>query len=91
VTRAEVTFRVRDEGLGFDPAALPDPAEAANLERAEGRGLALIRAFLDGVRHNAAGNEVSLVKRADSRGSLFASGAFHVPGRRPRDLTRPTS
>ena len=65
VTPAEAAFRIRDEGPGFDPAALPDPADPANLERIGGRGLTLIRAFMDGVCHNAAGNEVVLVKRAD--------------------------
>ena len=61
----EAVFVVRDEGPGFDPALLPDPTDPANLGEAGGRGLLLIRAFMDEVTFNAAGNEVTLVKRRD--------------------------
>jgi anti-sigma regulatory factor (Ser/Thr protein kinase) len=62
---AEAVYIIRDEGPGFDPASLPDPTDPANLERASGRGLLLIRTFMDEVRHNKRGNEITLVKRAD--------------------------
>jgi CheY-like chemotaxis protein/anti-sigma regulatory factor (Ser/Thr protein kinase) len=42
---------------------LPDPTDPANLGRIGGRGLLLIRTFMDSVTHNQAGNEVTLVKR----------------------------
>jgi CheY-like chemotaxis protein/anti-sigma regulatory factor (Ser/Thr protein kinase) len=64
-TRNDVTYVIRDEGRGFDPATLPDPTDPANLERSTGRGLFLIRTFMDEVRHNAVGNEITLVKRRD--------------------------
>lgn len=67
VTRSEATFVVKDEGPGFDPGSLPDPTDPMNLERIGGRGLLLIRTFMDEVRHNATGNEVTLVKRAEAR------------------------
>jgi CheY-like chemotaxis protein len=60
---AEVVYVVRDEGPGFDPSTLPDPCDPANLERLSGRGLLLIRTFMDEVSYNEAGNEVTLVKR----------------------------
>jgi CheY-like chemotaxis protein/anti-sigma regulatory factor (Ser/Thr protein kinase) len=60
---AEAVYVIRDEGPGFDPAAVPDPRDPANLERASGRGLLLIRTFMDEVRHNERGNEITLVKR----------------------------
>ncbi|HEX4606670.1 MAG TPA: response regulator [Urbifossiella sp.] len=66
VSAAEAVFVIRDEGPGFDTSAVPDPTDPAYLERASGRGLLLIRAFMDDVRHNAAGNEITLVKRPDS-------------------------
>lgn len=62
-TPAGACFVVRDEGQGFDVTALPDPTDPANLERASGRGLLLIRTFMDEVRHNAAGNELTMIKR----------------------------
>jgi CheY-like chemotaxis protein/anti-sigma regulatory factor (Ser/Thr protein kinase) len=63
VSPAEAVYVIRDEGPGFDPAALPDPTDPANLERASGRGLLLIRTFMDEVRHNSPGNQITLVKR----------------------------
>ena len=65
-TRNDVTYVIRDEGRGFDPTTLPDPTDPANLERSTGRGLLLIRTFMDEVHHNAVGNEITLVKRRDN-------------------------
>jgi CheY-like chemotaxis protein/anti-sigma regulatory factor (Ser/Thr protein kinase) len=62
-TRQEATFVVRDEGPGFDPDALPDPTDPENLEKASGRGLLLMRTFMDAVEFNRQGNEVTMVKR----------------------------
>jgi CheY-like chemotaxis protein len=59
----EVTYVIRDEGPGFDPAAVPDPTDPAYLDRPSGRGLLLIRTFLDEVSFNPTGNEITLVKR----------------------------
>jgi len=56
-------FTIADEGKGFCPAAVPDPTSDENLERPCGRGLMLIRAFMDDVSYNEEGNEVRLVKR----------------------------
>jgi len=57
-------FEIRDEGRGFDPATLPDPTDPENLERASGRGILLMRTFMDHVDFNPAGNAVTLVKNA---------------------------
>jgi CheY-like chemotaxis protein/anti-sigma regulatory factor (Ser/Thr protein kinase) len=62
----EAVFVIRDEGPGFDVNALSDPTDPANIERACGRGLLLIRTFMDSVSHNAAGNEITLIKRSGS-------------------------
>jgi CheY-like chemotaxis protein/anti-sigma regulatory factor (Ser/Thr protein kinase) len=63
MSRAEVSVTIRDEGPGFDPGTLPDPTDPANLGRIGGRGLLLIRTFMDSVIHNQSGNEINLVKR----------------------------
>jgi DNA-binding NarL/FixJ family response regulator len=61
-TRQQVTFVIRDEGPGFNHAQISDPTRAENLDRIGGRGLLLIRTFMDEVHHNACGNEITLVK-----------------------------
>jgi anti-sigma regulatory factor (Ser/Thr protein kinase) len=65
-TPAEAVCVIRDEGPGFDTSAVPDPTDPANLERCSGRGLLLMRAFMSEVRHNATGNEVTLIRRPES-------------------------
>jgi CheY-like chemotaxis protein/anti-sigma regulatory factor (Ser/Thr protein kinase) len=60
---SEVRYVIRDEGPGFDTTDLPDPTDPANLEKVSGRGLLLIRTFMDEVYHNEKGNEIVLIKR----------------------------
>lgn len=64
LTREEARFVIRDEGNGFDPNNLPDPCDPENLEKPSGRGILLMRSFMDEVAFNATGNAVTLVKRA---------------------------
>jgi anti-sigma regulatory factor (Ser/Thr protein kinase) len=63
MSRDQATFVVRDEGTGFDPSSLPDPTDPVNLEKASGRGLLLMRTFMDEVQYNDRGNAVILTKR----------------------------
>jgi len=65
-TRTEATYVIRDDGHGFDPSALPHPTAPENLDRPTGRGLFLIRTFMDEVRHNASGNEITMIKRREA-------------------------
>ena len=65
----KAVFVIRDEGPGFDPTALPDPTDPANLERVTGRGILLMQAFMDRVDFNARGNEVTMVKHSGSNGT----------------------
>ena len=62
-SRTEAAYVVGDEGPGFDPASLPDPTDPANLHKEYGRGLLLIRTFMDEVHHNDRGNEITMIKR----------------------------
>lgn len=64
-------IRVRDEGPGFDPSDLPDPLAPENLLKASGRGIFLIRSFMDEMvlqRAPEGGMEVVMVKRGTSTG-----------------------
>jgi serine/threonine-protein kinase RsbW len=61
-----LTITIGDEGVGFDLTSLPDPLAPENLLRQSGRGILLIRAFMDEFDlHPRAGGgtEVRLVKR----------------------------
>lgn len=62
--RAEVC--IADDGPGFDHAAAPDPTDATQLDKASGRGVYLMRNFMDEVTFNDAGNEVTMIKRRGS-------------------------
>lgn len=59
----EVRFVIRDEGPGFDVSAVPEAGDPAALDPEGGRGLSLIRAFMDEVSYNDVGNQLTMVKR----------------------------
>jgi serine/threonine-protein kinase RsbW len=64
--RPGLAIRVRDEGPGFDPACLPDCLAPNNLLKSSGRGIFLIRNFMDELvlqRAPEGGMEVRMVKR----------------------------
>jgi len=65
--KAGLEAKVRDRGNGFDPEETPDPRDATNVLRTSGRGLLLIRAFVDSVefrRVGKSGMEITLTKHA---------------------------
>ena len=64
ISEAEAVFAIRDEGPGFDPSTLPDPHDPENLMRPHGRGLMLIRTFMDDVTFSESGNEIRMHKYA---------------------------
>jgi CheY-like chemotaxis protein len=66
LSRDEVAYSVADEGPGFDPNQLPDPTDPANLERIGGRGLLLIRTFMDVVEFTAGGTLIRMVKKREA-------------------------
>jgi len=53
---------ITDEGPGFDPSDIPDPTADERLEVPTGRGLLLMRAYMDGVEFNASGNQIKLTR-----------------------------
>lgn len=62
VSPEQLAYIIRDEGPGFDPASLPDPEDPENILRSHGRGLLLIRSFMDDVIFNEKGNQITLIK-----------------------------
>jgi serine/threonine-protein kinase RsbW len=62
----ELSIRVRDQGEGFDPEEVADPLAPENLLKSSGRGIFLIRNFMDDVqlrRVPEGGMEIRMVKR----------------------------
>ncbi len=61
-----VEIEVSDQGEGFDPTSVPDPTDPANILKTSGRGIFLIRNFMDEVEWFArpeGGTTLRMVKR----------------------------
>ena len=64
VDSEQVRISVEDEGEGFDPNSVPDPTTDENLLKPSGRGLMLIRAYMDEVQFNEKCNRITMIKKA---------------------------
>jgi len=68
----ELVIRVEDEGEGFDPEDVADPLAPENILKSSGRGIFLIRSFMDEVdvrRRAERGMEVRMVKKVPRNGA----------------------
>jgi serine/threonine-protein kinase RsbW len=63
-TGQDLIITIRDQGKGLDPAAIPDPLAPENLMKTSGRGIFLIRSFMDevNIHPSPTGTEIKLVK-----------------------------
>ena len=66
IDRQRVILRVRDQGPGFEPFRVPDPTSPDRLSLPTGRGIMLMRSYLDDLSYNDQGNEVQLIKERRS-------------------------
>ena len=65
-----ICVQISDERPGFDPKCIPDPTCGDNVTKVSGRGLFLIRSFMDQVAHNECGNQITMTKlRREDNGS----------------------
>ncbi len=71
-----IAIRVTDEGRGFDPGVVDDPTTPANLQKAGGRGIFLIRKLMDRVEFNDRGNSVLMVLDSRSGGVREHAGGM---------------
>ena len=79
-TGRSLIFCIADQGEGLDPKSVPDPLAPENLMRGSGRGIFLIRSFMDEVhfRQLHPGTELTLIKhlnaveKADTHGGKTA-------------------
>lgn len=61
-SREKFEVRIRDEGTGFNPDEVPDATLPENLERSSGRGLLIMRHYMD-VAFESPGNAVTLTNK----------------------------
>ncbi len=62
ITPGKFDISITDEGFGFDPNGVPDPRCSSNLYKSCGRGVLLIRSYMDVVEYNSRGNCIHMVK-----------------------------
>jgi serine/threonine-protein kinase RsbW len=64
-----LVITITDQGPGLDPSVIPDPLAPENLMKGSGRGIFLIRAFMDEVRFRnvAPGTEITLIKHVSRK------------------------
>jgi serine/threonine-protein kinase RsbW len=66
VHRDRLEISIRDQGNGFNPSDIPDPLSSENLLKVSGRGIFLIRSFMDEmnvVSKKGEGTLVTMVKK----------------------------
>jgi serine/threonine-protein kinase RsbW len=64
----KVYISVKDEGVGFDPTQIPDPTEPENLLKDSGRGVYLMKFYMDDLKYNLTptGTETILILNLDN-------------------------
>jgi serine/threonine-protein kinase RsbW len=75
ITDQRAAITIEDQGAGFNPTEIPDPTADENLSRCCGRGILLMRKFMNSVIFNPAGNKVTLVKDNESNEATPARNA----------------
>ncbi len=63
-TEDRLVIRIEDQGSGFDFANLPDPTKKENAEKPSGRGIFLIKKFMDEVEFFSGGRGIKMIKKA---------------------------
>jgi serine/threonine-protein kinase RsbW len=61
-TPEKVWIKVSDEGPGFDPECVPDCTDPEHIDAPNGRGIMLMRNFMNRVEYNERGNVVTMEK-----------------------------
>lgn len=60
IDNKEITFSIKDSGNGFDYKLIPDPTDAANLEKISGRGIYLMNHLSDNIEFSDGGSLVTM-------------------------------
>ena len=60
---------ISDDGCGFNPDEVPDPTADENIGKTCGRGVMLMKEFVDSLEYNETGNEVKMMKKKSGSGN----------------------
>jgi serine/threonine-protein kinase RsbW len=63
----KVEICMTDEGEGFDPEVIPDPRYGDNLYKPAGRGMLLMRSFMDVLEYSKKGNSLRMIRYKEKR------------------------
>ncbi|HIF00027.1 MAG TPA: ATP-binding protein [Planctomycetes bacterium] len=66
VSDERLRVEVADEGEGFDPKDVPDPTDIDFIDRACGRGLMLMRAYLNSFEYSEGGTKLTMERERNS-------------------------
>jgi anti-sigma regulatory factor (Ser/Thr protein kinase) len=87
ITQAKATFRISDQGKGFDHKRICASAaeNENNLDLSHGRGIKMSLRIFDRIRYNSQGNRVTLIKRLPSNVTINAEiDSTHISTQLPR-------
>ena len=74
-----LTVEIEDQGRGFNPEGVPDPLKGGNILRHSGRGLLMIRAYMDEIDYaplEPQGTRIRMVKYAPKPVGSGGDGGF---------------
>jgi serine/threonine-protein kinase RsbW len=62
ITSEKIVITITDEGGGFEPGNVDDPRSGENIYKTNGRGLLLIKSYMDSSEYNQSGNSITMTK-----------------------------
>ena len=65
VENSKLVIKIKDEGEGFEPGNIPDPTEPENLLKDSGRGIYLMRVYIDDMKYIRTPSGMELVFTID--------------------------
>jgi anti-sigma regulatory factor (Ser/Thr protein kinase) len=62
IDKKKAVISILDEGNGFNPKSIPDPTLPENLKKDSGRGLYIVKKYVDTLKFNSLGNRITVIK-----------------------------
>lgn len=62
MTPEKIVVSITDQGGGFEPENIDDPRSGENIYKTGGRGVLLIKSYMDSIKYNQTGNSITMTK-----------------------------